>query len=84
MSSIANTKPSKEKVKLMKMKYPRGTELEILEIKDPYINLPVGLTVKVLYVDDKGRIYISYSEDDSSKGRVLTLNDEDMVIKKSK
>lgn len=68
---------SKHAIQRIKESYPSGTKVTILTVNDPYINLPVGIKGKVLYVDDKGRIHVTLDN-----GRVISLDfNKDKITK---
>ena len=45
--------------------YPPGTHVELIEMCDPYRNMPAGLKGTVDHVDDAGGIHISWENGSS-------------------
>ena len=52
--------PSKNIVDRIKAEYPAGTRVELIELNDPYRNLPEGLKGTVSCVDDTGTIHVDW------------------------
>ena len=50
-----------EILKRLREKYPPGTEVELIEMCDPYRKMPPGLRGKVTMVDDAGTVHIAWS-----------------------
>ena len=48
------------KLEHLKALYPSGTRVELIEMHDPYRNLPQGLKGTVRAVDDIGTIHINW------------------------
>lgn len=44
----------------LREEYPPGTEVELIEMCDPYRNMPPGLKGTVVCVDDAGGIHINW------------------------
>lgn len=43
-----------------KEKYPSGTRIELIEMKDPYSPVPAGTKGAVSFVDDSGSIHMKW------------------------
>lgn len=52
--------PTRETVDRVKMMYPAGTRVELVEMEDPYRRLPQGLKGTVKAVDDIGTVHINW------------------------
>ncbi len=52
--------PNRHIVERIKNEYPAGTEVELVEMNDPYANMPPGLKGTVKYVDDTGTIFVAW------------------------
>jgi hypothetical protein len=50
-----------EVLKRLREEYPEGTRVELIEMNDPYREMPPGLTGTVKMVDDAGGIHIQWS-----------------------
>ena len=50
---------SKEKLTVLREKYPSGTRVELVHMDDPYTKLTAGDKGTVRFVDDVGTIHIS-------------------------
>ncbi len=50
-----------EVLKQLREKYPPGCKVELIEMCDPYRNMPSGLQGEVLFVDDSGSVHVSWS-----------------------
>lgn len=50
----------REKLQRLREEYPVGTKVELIEMNDPYRDMPAGLKGKVAYVDDAGGIHINW------------------------
>ena len=70
---------NEDKIKKIKDKYPNGTEIELIEMNDPYA-VPIGTHGIVDFVDDIGTIFVKW-DNGSSLGLVLG-EDKFKVIKK--
>lgn len=44
----------------LRKEYPPGTKVELLEMSDPYRDMPAGLKGVVAYVDDAGGIHVNW------------------------
>lgn len=53
-------KVSKEKLAMLREKYPAGTRVELVHMDDPYTKLIVEDKGTVNHVDDMGTIHISW------------------------
>lgn len=49
----------------LREEYPPGTRVELIEMCDPYRNMPAGLKGTVDHVDDAGGIHISWENGSS-------------------
>ncbi len=49
-----------EVLKRLREEYPKGTRVELMEMNDPYREMPPGLRKTVRMVDDAGGIQISW------------------------
>lgn len=54
-----------EVLKRLREQYPTGTRVELIEMNDPYRNMPPGLKGTVLYVDDAGSIHVNWENGSS-------------------
>lgn len=54
-----------EVLKTLREQYPTGTRVELIEMNDPYRNMPPGLKGTVLYVDDAGSIHVNWENGSS-------------------
>ena len=52
--------PNRAIVERIKREYPAGTRVELLEMNDPYRNMPEGLLGTVSCVDDTGTIHVKW------------------------
>ncbi len=50
-----------EVLKKLREDYPPGTKVELIEMNDPYREMPPGLTGEVMFVDDAGSIHVKWS-----------------------
>ena len=48
-----------EVLNMLREQYPTGTRVELIEMNDPYRNMPPGLKGTVLHVDDAGGIHVN-------------------------
>ncbi len=53
----------------LREQYPAGCTVELIEMCDPYRDMPAGLRGKVIHVDDTGTVHVSW-ENVSSLGAV--------------
>jgi hypothetical protein len=58
-----------EVLRKLREDYPPGTEVELIEMNDPYRDMPPGLKGKVICVDDTGTVHVAW-ENGSSLGAV--------------
>lgn len=58
-----------EVLKKLREDYPPGTEVVLIEMCDPYREMPAGMKGKVLCVDDTGTVHIAW-ENGSTLGAV--------------
>lgn len=49
----------------LREQYPRGTRVSLIEMNDPYRDMPPGLEGEVLYVDDAASIHVAWSNGSS-------------------
>jgi hypothetical protein len=69
-----NNFPTQENVQALKMRYPKGTRVELVRLDDPYTNLKPGVLGTVDIIDDAGTIFclwdngatlgVAYGEDE--------------------
>jgi len=52
--------PSRAAVERMKAMYPKGTKVELIEMDDPYRNMPAGLRGTVIAVDDIATVHVRW------------------------
>lgn len=52
--------PRSEVLKRLREQYPKGTRVELIEMCDPYREMPPGLKGTVQMVDDAGGIQIQW------------------------
>jgi len=50
-----------EVLAMLREQYPTGCTVALEEMNDPYREMPVGMTGKVLHVDDAGGIHVEWS-----------------------
>ena len=70
--------PGRDTVEQIKKKYPPGTRIELISMKDPYSPVPPGTRGTVRMVDDAGTIHPKFDN-----GRTLGIivgEDEFMVL----
>ena len=70
--------PNRDTVDQIKKKYPPGTRIELISMKDPYSPVPPGTRGTVQMVDDAGTIHPKFDN-----GRTLGIivgEDEFMVL----
>lgn len=58
--------------------FPAGTKLKIIEVQDPFLNIPIGEIANVHHVDDLGRIYVSLRR--SHRIFTLDLNQDKVLV----
>ena len=54
-----------EVLKRLRAEYPVGCTVELIEMCDPYRDMPAGLTGTVTLVDDAGDIHVNWSNGSS-------------------
>lgn len=52
--------PSRDAVERMKKMYPKGSRVELIEMDDPYRQMPAGLQGTVYAVDDIGTVHVKW------------------------
>lgn len=57
--------PKKEIVEGLRAMYPKGTRVELIEMNDPYRDMPPGLRGTVMAVDDIGTVHIAWDNGSS-------------------
>ncbi len=50
-----------EVLKKLREDYPPGAKVELIEMNDPYREMPPGLTGEVIFIDDIGSIHVIWS-----------------------
>lgn len=65
-------------VDAIKERYPEGCKVELVQMNDPYVQMPVGLKGTVMFVDDIGTVHIDW-ENGSNLG--VCLSDGDIIIR---
>ena len=50
-----------EVLKQLREDYPPGTKVELIEMCDPYRDMPAGMHGEVMFVDDAGGVHIAWS-----------------------
>jgi len=68
-------------VEQLRIEYPKGTTVELVEMKDRYTKLSKGLNGTVSHVDDIGTIHVNW-ENGSSLGVVYGVDKIIKIIKK--
>ena len=53
--------------------YPIGCTIELIEMDDPYCNMPKGLRGKVTFVDDDGTVFADW-QNGSSLGALFAVD----------
>lgn len=72
--------PKRETVERLRAMYPKGARVELIEMDDPYRDMPPGLRGTVMAVDDIGTVHIRW-DNGSSLGaaygvdRIQRIND---------
>ena len=56
---------NRETIERLKRDYPKGATIELIEMNDPYREMPAGLRGVVDLVDDAGGIHISWQNGSS-------------------
>ena len=51
---------NRETIERVKRDYPKGTTVELLEMNDPYCEMPAGLRGVVDLIDDAGDIHVNW------------------------
>lgn len=51
----------REELKKLRKQYPKGCTVELIEMRDPYREMPPGMTGKVMFVDDCGDVHVRWS-----------------------
>lgn len=54
-----------EILKKLREDYPEGCTVELVEMHDPYRDMPVGMHGVVQYVDDAGGVHVAWSNGSS-------------------
>lgn len=49
-----------EVLERLRKEYPTGTRVELVQMNDPYRNMPEGLKGTVIHVDDAGGIHVAW------------------------
>ena len=57
--------PKKEIVDGLRARYPEGARVELIEMNDPYRDMPPGLRGTVVAVDDIGTVHIAWDNGSS-------------------
>ena len=57
--------PKREIVESLRARYPKGTRVELIEMNDPYREMPAGLRGTVVAVDDIGTVHIAWDNGSS-------------------
>ena len=76
-----NGYPKREQVERIRVKYPNGARVELIEMNDSYREMPAGLKGTVVAVDDTGTVHIAW-DNGSSLGavygvdRIRRINDQ--------
>ena len=60
-----NGYPKRETVERLRASYPKGTRVELIEMDDPYRDMPAGLRGTVVAVDDIGTVHIAWDNGSS-------------------
>ena len=56
---------SREELAALRKAYQPGTEVELVQMDDPYCDMPVGLRGWVAFVDDSGSIHVDWQNGSS-------------------
>ena len=54
-----------EELARLRKEYPAGTEVELIEMNDPYRDMPPGLRGAIEYIDDAGNAHIRWENGSS-------------------
>ena len=57
--------PKRETVERLRAMYPKGARVELIEMDDPYRDMPSGLKGTVVAVDDIGTVHIRWDNGSS-------------------
>ena len=57
--------PNEEIVEGLRARYPEGARVELIEMNDPYRDMPPGLRGTVVAVDDIGTVHIAWDNGSS-------------------
>ncbi len=57
--------PKRAVVDRIKAEYPKGTRVELIEMDDPYRDMPPGLKGTVIAVDDIATVHIAWDNGSS-------------------
>ena len=49
----------------LREQYPKGTRVRLVEMNDPYREMPNGLEGEVLFIDDAASIHVAWSNGSS-------------------
>ena len=49
----------------LRQAYPPGCQVELIEMNDPYRDMPPGLRGEVAFVDDAGSVHVKWSNGSS-------------------
>jgi hypothetical protein len=52
--------PSKEMLANIRRQYPEGTQVELVQMNDPYSKLRFGDRGRVAFVDDTGTVFVDW------------------------
>lgn len=75
---MKNNFPSREIIEELRKKYPKGTRIKLIQMKDEPFPIEVGTTGVIEHIDDMGTIFVNWEN-----GRALGLaygKDEFQVI----
>ena len=64
---------SPEELKRIREEYPVGCTVELIEMCDPYRDMPAGLRGTVTHVDDTGTVFAKW-QNNSSLGAVYGID----------
>ena len=56
---------NRETIERLRREYPKGATVELLEMNDPYREMPAGLRGVVDFIDDAGNIHIDWQNGSS-------------------
>jgi len=57
--------PKHHEVERLRARYPKGARVELIEMNDPYRDMPPGLRGTVVAVDDIGTVHIAWDNGSS-------------------